>query len=76
MPTSPAVDATTHQSVIFLHAPRTAGSTLHAIIERQYPPETIYTRELLDEASRREFQHPPYQRGGGLGRELRSRGLM
>jgi len=29
--------------VIFLHIPKTAGTTLHRIIERQYPPESTYT---------------------------------
>lgn len=29
-------------TAIFLHIPRTAGTTLHRIIERQYPPEEIF----------------------------------
>jgi hypothetical protein len=31
------------QTVIYLHIPKTAGTTLHRIIERQYPPEQIYS---------------------------------
>lgn len=30
-------------SLIFLHIPKAAGTTLHQIIERQYPAETSYT---------------------------------
>lgn len=30
-------------SLIFLHLPKAAGTTLHQIIERQYPAETSYT---------------------------------
>lgn len=30
------------QTVIFLHIQKTAGTTLHRIIERHYPPETTY----------------------------------
>jgi Galactose-3-O-sulfotransferase len=33
--------------LIFLHVPRTAGSTLHRILARQYPPETVHTEELF-----------------------------
>jgi hypothetical protein len=33
-------------AIIFLHIPKTAGTTLHRIIERQYPPEHVYS---LDE---------------------------
>lgn len=32
-----------HQRLFFLHIPKAAGMTLHAIIERQYEPEQIYT---------------------------------
>jgi len=31
------------KTLIFLHLPRTAGTTLHRIIERQYDPNSIYT---------------------------------
>jgi hypothetical protein len=34
------------ETVIFLHIPKTAGTTLHRIIERQYPPTQVYS---LDE---------------------------
>ncbi|MCA1726855.1 MAG: hypothetical protein LC722_04135 [Actinobacteria bacterium] len=30
-------------TAIFLHLPKTGGSTLHRIMERQYPDETIYS---------------------------------
>lgn len=30
-------------AIIFVHIPKTAGTTLHMIIERQYPPELVYT---------------------------------
>jgi hypothetical protein len=33
-------------TVIFLHVPKTAGTTLHKIIERQYRPENTLT--MLD----------------------------
>ena len=32
-----------HPRLFFLHMPKCAGMTLHAIIERQYKPEQIYT---------------------------------
>jgi hypothetical protein len=31
------------QTIIFLHIPKTAGTTLHRIIERHYPRDRIYT---------------------------------
>jgi hypothetical protein len=39
------LDRASHNSqpVIFLHIPKTAGTTLHDIIERQYAPDVIYT---------------------------------
>ncbi|MFO7537684.1 MAG: sulfotransferase family 2 domain-containing protein [Chloroflexota bacterium] len=30
-------------TLLFLHIPKTAGTTLNSIIERQYPPQQIYT---------------------------------
>jgi len=36
-------DVHNSRPAIFLHIPKTAGTTLHNIIERQYPPEAIYT---------------------------------
>lgn len=36
-------DSTARQTVIFLHLPRTAGTTLHRIIERQVRPEGIFS---------------------------------
>ncbi len=45
------------QRIIFLHIPKTAGFTLQKIIERQYPPQSIYTLEPSNELeSIREFQ--------------------
>lgn len=56
------------RAVIFLHIPKSGGTTLHAIIERQYPAERIFTidghhvREsiaefkALPEAERRRLQ--------------------
>jgi len=32
------------ETIIFLHLPKTAGSTLGAIVRRQYPPESVYLR--------------------------------
>lgn len=32
-----------HFPLVFLHVPKTAGTTVRAIIERQYPPEALYT---------------------------------
>jgi len=29
--------------LIFLHIPKTAGTTLHTIIERQFPPNAIFS---------------------------------
>jgi hypothetical protein len=44
-------------TVIFLHIPRTAGTTLHRIIERQYRPEEIYSMKGGDaHAAVREFK--------------------
>jgi len=34
--------------LIFLHIPKTAGSTLHGIIERQYPSGVLYTPDGVD----------------------------
>lgn len=37
-----------HQSVLFLHIPKAAGTTLHRIIDRQYDPERIHTLDGQD----------------------------
>jgi ribosomal protein L22 len=34
---------TKNKTVIFLHIPKTAGTTLHSIIERQYPSSVVHT---------------------------------
>lgn len=34
------------KAIIFLHIPKTAGTTLHRIIERQYQPEQLYSPGL------------------------------
>jgi hypothetical protein len=39
---SAAAEHDVDAAVIFLHIPKTAGSTLHSIIERQYPAGAIY----------------------------------
>lgn len=31
------------RTIIFVHIPRTAGTTLHTILDRQYPREQIYS---------------------------------
>lgn len=31
------------RALIFLHIPKSGGTTMHAIIERQYPPDRIFT---------------------------------
>jgi hypothetical protein len=37
------VTANKHPRLFFVHIPKCGGMTLHAIIEREYPPEAIYT---------------------------------
>lgn len=34
---------TQEKTVIFLHIPKTAGTTMHSIMEKQYPPAAIYS---------------------------------
>lgn len=41
-----------HQPVIFLHIPKTAGLTLHHIIEAQYAPEAMFTMNLPEDLAR------------------------
>ncbi len=36
------------RAIVFLHIPKTAGTTLHRIIERQYAPEEMYSVGLVD----------------------------
>ncbi len=51
-------DISTGPRAIFLHIPKTAGFTLQKIIERQYPPQSIYTLEPSNELeSIHEFQN-------------------
>ncbi len=52
----------TSRGLIFLHAPRTAGSTAHMILESQYPSETVCTVELLSEAQVNDFRSLPLER--------------
>jgi hypothetical protein len=40
--------STQEKSIIFLHIPKASGSTLHNIIERQYPSEVIYSIDGLN----------------------------
>jgi hypothetical protein len=49
--------AKAEQAVIFLHVPKTAGTTLHRIIERQYRPEQVYSFGPLAHESINEFQN-------------------
>lgn len=37
-----------HPRLFFVHVPKCGGMTLHAIIERQYEPEAIYTVPSVD----------------------------
>jgi hypothetical protein len=46
-------------TVIFLHIPRTAGTTLHNIIERHYPSEVVYSFGSDAHASARELESMP-----------------
>lgn len=45
------------QTIIFLHIPKTAGTTLHLIIERHYPPESIFSLGPMAQDSIREFKN-------------------
>jgi hypothetical protein len=38
-------------TLVFLHIPKTAGTTLHRIIERQYPAESLYSVGWIEEKS-------------------------
>lgn len=48
---------TQEQSVIFLHIPKTAGSTISSIIERSYPQKAISSQYQIDRI--REFKNIP-----------------
>jgi hypothetical protein len=43
------------QAVVFLHIPKTAGTTLHRIIERQYKPGQLYSVGLVEGESLEEL---------------------
>lgn len=43
-------DSNKEHSLIFLHIAKASGSTLHRIIERQYPAEVIYSIDGLNVA--------------------------
>ena len=47
------------QTVIFLHIPKAAGTTLHRILERHYPPAAIFSIGVEAHASIREFKALP-----------------
>jgi hypothetical protein len=47
------------QSLIFLHIPKTGGSTLRSIIARQYPPNTIFTIRIPSPEGIEEFKRLP-----------------
>ncbi|PPS40408.1 sulfotransferase family 2 domain-containing protein [Chroococcidiopsis sp. TS-821] len=56
-------DLQQEQAIIFLHLPKAAGSTLHRIIERQYPANVIYSIDGLKVAeSIEEFKNLPIAR--------------
>jgi hypothetical protein len=46
-------------TVIFLHIPKAAGTTLHRILERQYPSDAIFSIGPDAHASIREFKELP-----------------
>lgn len=48
MRSSEAARDTDGKALVFLHVPKTAGSTLKSIIQRQYPPERTVVIEPLD----------------------------
>ncbi|OKH25729.1 sulfotransferase family 2 domain-containing protein [Chroogloeocystis siderophila] len=49
-------------TIIFLHIPKASGSTLHRIIEQQYPPVVIYTIDGLNVVeSTNEFKSLPQE---------------
>jgi hypothetical protein len=37
----------TVQTIIFLHIPKAAGTTLHTILDRQYPPHTVFSNDRI-----------------------------
>lgn len=47
------------QTVIFLHIPKAAGTTLHRVLERQYSPAAIFSIGSDAHASIREFKELP-----------------
>jgi hypothetical protein len=50
------------QSVIFLHIPKTAGSTLNKIIDHQYKQTSIFTRHYFPDEFNDEFRKLPEER--------------
>lgn len=52
--------------IIFLHIPKTAGTTLHRVIERQYPPERIHSFGAHAQESVRRFKGLPKSRRGEI----------
>ncbi|HSH04060.1 MAG TPA: sulfotransferase family 2 domain-containing protein [Anaerolineae bacterium] len=48
--------------VIFLHIPKTAGTTLHTILDRQYAPETIHSFDGDAHGSTKAFKALPAER--------------
>lgn len=46
-------------TIIFLHIPKTGGSTLHRVIERQYPTDAIYTLNRFQHQSIESFRALP-----------------
>jgi len=55
-------DSKSGRSIVFLHIPKAAGTTLHRIIERQYPPATLLTFGADAQGSVRKFKELPEAR--------------
>lgn len=49
-------------TIVYPHIPKTAGSTLHKIIDRQYPKDKIYSVGLIDEESIKAFNELSIER--------------
>ncbi|MCP4422694.1 MAG: sulfotransferase family protein [Chloroflexi bacterium] len=52
----PELSHSARENVIFLHLPKTAGSTINFILNRQYAPEVIYTIEGDTLSALKEFE--------------------
>lgn len=50
---------TTHQTIIFLHIPKTAGTTLNQVIDRQYPAKQVYSFGPVAQESLEAYKQMP-----------------